>query len=75
MKCLQEMKDPAGILGETKYEKIDKTGCMSALTAEQRWMEVMSMAEYIDRQAAIDAYGDWYVEEGTADIPCGDGKE
>ena len=25
------------------------------------------MSELIDRQAAIDAYGDWYVEEGTAE--------
>ena len=25
------------------------------------------MSDLIDRQAAIDAYGDWYVEEGTAE--------
>ena len=25
------------------------------------------MEQLISRQAAIDAYGDWYVEEGTAD--------
>lgn len=25
------------------------------------------MSDLIDRQAAIDAYGDWYVEEGTED--------
>jgi len=36
-------------------------------TAEQRWMEVMSMAEYIDRQAAIDTFNRAVQDVGILD--------
>ena len=49
-------------MNEPKTTQSGSITCASAEKTHDR-----TTGDLIDRQAAIDAYGDWYVEEGTAD--------